>query len=266
MHPVLFEIFGRQIPTYGVALSSSLIICSLLTFRLAKKEGIEEEHFLACLLVALIGLIFTSRAFHIVINFSDYLADPKAILNFRTGHVFYGGYLGTIIFPWVYTRIARIKFIPIMDVCAAYMPLGLAIHRTFGCTMAGCCHGFPTDLPWGITYPAEAPASLIYGQIPVHPSQIYESLFALAMFAVLILWRKFFRKAVGELIALQIAMYAVGRFFIEYFRGDGARGFYWVMSTSQWVSVAMLAAAAILLFLVVLPGRKKLLEKTPETV
>lgn len=256
MHPVLFEIFGRQVATYGVAFSLSLIISSLLAFRMARKDGVNEDHFLTALLLGLLGIVFVSKGMHIALNLSEYMQNPKSIYDIRSGHIFYGGYIGSILFPWIYTRIAKVRFFPILDACATYMPLGLAIHRTFGCTMAGCCYGKPTGLPWGITYPIDAPASIQYGQVPVHPAQIYEAIIALCIFAILLVWKRYGRKVAGELITLQIFLYAIGRFVIEILRGDTARGIFGSMSTSQWVSIGMLATSAFFLFAYIIPGRK----------
>lgn len=247
MHPELFHIGGFTVPTYGAVYAFSIMLSILLSFRWARKEGISEERYLGAMLLAIVGILVMSKVFHIVISWSWYMEHPERFLNLRTGHVFYGGYIGSITFPLIYLRLIREPILPILDTAATYMPLGLAIHRAFGCLNAGCCYGLPTNLPWGITFPDGAPAFNRYGAVAVHPTQLYEALFALAMFASLLFWRKYYRKVSGELFSLQVALYALGRFFIEFVRGDTSRGFFGPLSTSQWVSIAMLGLVACLL-------------------
>jgi phosphatidylglycerol:prolipoprotein diacylglycerol transferase len=181
----------------------------------------------------------------VVTQFDWYLERPKRLLDFRTGHVFYGGYIGSITFPLIYTVLAKVRFRPILDITATYMPLALAIHRSFGCFNAGCCFGRPTDVPWAVTFPAGSLAAEVYGVVPAHPTQLYEAGAGLVMFAFLLYWRKHYYRVAGELFALQVALYAVARFVIEFYRGDVDRGGLGGLSTSQWVSVGMLGLAAI---------------------
>jgi len=246
MHPELLHIGNFTMPTYGAAYSFSVMLGITLSYLRAQKEGINEMRFLQAMFLAMLGMIFISKGMHIVTHWSYYMDHPSQMLNLRKGHIFYGGYIGAILVPGLFLKIVKEPILPIIDLPATYMPLGLAIHRSFGCLMAGCCFGKPTDLPWGIVFPPEAPASEMYGAVPVHPSQLYEALLALAIFAALLYWRKYKRKVAGELITLQVALYAVGRFVLEFWRGDVKRGFYGPLSTSQWVSVAMLAIAAAL--------------------
>ena len=246
MHPELFQIFGKTIPTYGAAYASAILICVLLGLRRVNKEGIKEERFLKAILIAIVGIMVMSKGFHVAISWDWYMENPKRFLNFRIGHVFYGGYIGACLFPLVYLKAIKEPYLPIVDICATYMPLGLAWHRALGCFGAGCCYGRPTELPWGVTFPKGAPASELYGLVAVHPTQFYEALMALGMFGIMLYWRKNVRKIPGELITLQVALYAVGRFAIEFVRGDIKRGFLGSLSTSQWVSIGMLVGAGLL--------------------
>lgn len=259
MHPVLFKIGSFQVGTYGVAYSFSIILVSMLAFRMARKDGVKEETFLTSILLALFGIMIMSKVMHIGINFDTYMDNPRRLLDLRKGHIFYGGYIGSILFPFVYLKIKKHPIFPIIDPCATYMPLGLAIHRALACTMAGCCFGKPTEMPWGISFPPGSDPYKVYGAVHLHPTQIYEALFGLALFAFLIYWKKNHRKAPGEMIVLQVAFYAIWRFFVEYFRGDHIRGYFGPMSTSQWVSIAMIVLAVAIGYIYVLPKRKKML-------
>lgn len=98
------------------------------------------------------------------------------------GLAFQGGLLLGVITALIYIRRQGLPAWRTLDTLALGLPLGQAIGR-LGCFMAGCCYGRPTDLPWGLTF--THPESLGPLGIKVHPTQIYESLLVLGVFAVL---------------------------------------------------------------------------------
>jgi phosphatidylglycerol:prolipoprotein diacylglycerol transferase len=81
--------------------------------------------------------------------------------------------------------------------------------------------------------------------VPIHPTQIYMSLDALAILGILVLLyrRKRFH---GQIISIYVLLYAITRFFIEFVRGDADRGFVMGgrLSTSQFLGVLLAVAAA----------------------
>ena len=258
MHPELFHIGDITIPTYGFMFSFSIMLGVILVYRRSFVEKIDENKFLILVLLGIIGIVVGSKVAHIVINWEWYWAVPKRFLNFRVGHVYYGGFIFGLGMPWIYSRIIKEPFLKIVDIWMTYTALGLGLHRAFGCTSAGCCFGKPTTSLWGITYPAAAPSFQLYGAVPLHPTQVYEALLCFFIFGTCLYWRKYRRKYYGELVTLYISIYAVGRFVIEYYRGDVVRGFYGPLSTSQWISVAM--AVVVLVLVVFIKANKKALE------
>ena len=116
------------------------------------------------------------------------------------------------------------RLLPIIDLIMPYAGLGLAMHRSFGCFLNGCCFGRPTDVPWGVLYPVEHVSKLIYGfEAHLHPTQLYQATNAFLIFLVLILYRRT-RPAPGKMTAVFFMMYAPVRYGIEFFRGDILRG------------------------------------------
>lgn len=120
----------------------------------------------------------------------------------------------------------------------------LAIAR-LGCFFAGCDFGMPTHVPWALAYPHMTPAfatQLDAGLIaegaaatlPVHPTQLYESALGVVLFFVVRRWRS---------LPLVVVLYAVGRFAIDFVRGDQAYGALG-LTTSQLLAIAAVAAAA----------------------
>lgn len=244
MYPELLSGSGHSIPIYGISFSFSVILGILLCYRRAKIEGLDLDHYTKAVFFGLVGLIVMSKVLHVITDWPVYAADPRGMLDLRRGHAFYGGVIGGIGFPYIYIRFVKERYLPYLDIWMTYTALGLAIHRMIGCLGAGCCYGAPTDLPWGITFPPGAPASEHFGPVPVHPTQIYESLVFWVTFGFMVYWRERHRKVPGELFAWWLLFCGVGKFAVEVFRGDERRGFLLSLSTAQWISIGLLAAAA----------------------
>ena len=116
--------------------------------------------------------------------------------------------------------------------------------------MAGDDFGRATQVPWAITF-TDPDAASIGGAplgVPLHPVQLYESIACLILFIVLVRLSRH-KRFDGEVILAYTFLYAVARFFLEFFRGDADRGFVFggLLSTSQFIA-AFLAPAAIFLW------------------
>jgi len=131
------------------------------------------------------------------------------------------------------------------DLLAPSIALGQGIGR-WGCFFAGCCYGVKTDAPWAISF--ANPHSLAPLGIPLHPTQIYLSLSTLFIFFVL-MWLSKRKTFDGQILWSYGILYSVGRFAIEYLRGDD-RGFAveQFLSTSQFLGIFVFALSSVMLF------------------
>ncbi len=151
--------------------------------------------------------------------------DPSILIyTLKSGGVFYGGIFAIIIFAIFYTR----KFFRgsewrVFDITVIGGALGHVFGR-LGCFSAGCCYGLPTELPWGIKFPFQGKSVHKFHDTFIHPTQIYEAVLNLLNFSILLLiWRK--RKFEGQIFSLYLINYGLIRFFVEFFRNDGGRGY-----------------------------------------
>jgi len=130
------------------------------------------------------------------------------------------------------------------DLLAPSIALGQLIGR-WGCFFAGCCYGKKTDVAWGITF--TDPRSLAPLEISLHPTQVYLSLNAVFIF-IFLMWLSKRKVFDGQILWSYGILYSIGRFLIEYFRGDD-RGFpvEQVLSTSQFVGVFVFSFSAFML-------------------
>jgi prolipoprotein diacylglyceryltransferase len=116
--------------------------------------------------------------------------------------------------------------------------IGLPVGHIFGrlgCFAAGCCYGKPYDGIFAVIYPKEslsAPAG-----IPLHPVQIYEAVYNVFVFIVLLILKRRSKEGKGLVLWTYLLLYGIGRFYMETLRYDAERGFLWIFSTSQWISI-----------------------------
>jgi len=238
MHPILIEFGFFKIFTYGLLVATGFFTGILLAVRQGKREGLDPQKILDLCFYLLISAILGGRALYIIVEHRYFLANPLEVFMFwKGGLVFYGGLLASVIFAWYYISKHQFPLWKLADVLAPALALGQAIGR-WGCFFAGCCYGVRTDVPWAITF--SDPKSLAPLDVALHPTQIYLSLNALIIFGILMFLRK--RKTFdGQVFWAYGILYSIGRFIIEYFRGDD-RGFAVqnFLSTSQFIGIFIL--------------------------
>jgi phosphatidylglycerol:prolipoprotein diacylglycerol transferase len=86
-----------------------------------------------------------------------------------------------------------------------------------GCFLNGCCFGKECHLPWAVKFPPTSPAGSVMGDLPLHPTQLYSSLYGLIIFIILILLDRF-KSTDGLLIGMFLLLYGVSRFIVDFFR------------------------------------------------
>jgi phosphatidylglycerol:prolipoprotein diacylglycerol transferase len=145
----------------------------------------------------------------------------RTLVSPSSGFSVLGGFISVPIALWLFARWKKISFLRLFDTVCVMAPLGHMFGR-FGCLLAGCCHGRPTDEPWGIVFrdPASQVPSVWLG-VPLHPTQLYEA-FCNAVIAVCLyqLLKRTENGRPGLVAAAYFAAYGIVRFFEEYYRGD----------------------------------------------
>jgi phosphatidylglycerol:prolipoprotein diacylglycerol transferase len=242
MHPILFKIGFLTIHTYGVLVAAGFLLGLGLAVKQAKKEGIPSNKIVDLGFYVLLSALIGSRLLFILINASHYIENPLEIFKiWEGGLVFYGGVLLTVpTFLW-YVRKHSLGVWSTADLFAPSLAVAHAIGR-IGCFFAGCCYGKPAEgFPWAVTF--TDPESLAIIGIPLHPTQLYESLGEFINFFILIILRRY-KSFNGQLFMTYILLYSVLRFIVEFYRGDIGRGFIISqLSLSQGISILMFLVA-----------------------
>jgi phosphatidylglycerol:prolipoprotein diacylglycerol transferase len=251
MHPILFQIGGIPVFSYGVLVATGVLLSLWYGRRRAARVGVDPDKLwsmgiymvLAALIVAKIWLIFSAWDY--------YYANPREMFSvtmFQSGGTFYGGVVGAIATVILYTHFQKMPLLPTLDVCAAALPLGHSIGR-LGCFMAGCCFGKPTDVAWGVKFTNPLAAQLAGTPLDVHlhPTQLYEAALEFLNFLFLI-WLGKRQRFNGEILGTYMILYGIERGILEFFRGDPGRTmmFHDSVSLMQITSVVMILVGALL--------------------
>ncbi len=245
MHPVLVQIGSFKVYSYGVFVSVGFLAALWISGREIARAGLDREKFLDMGFWVVLSAIAGARIFHVAVYWSHYADSPVEILKlWNGGLVFYGGFIAAVAACTIYLRVHRMPFLRVADASAIGIPLGLAFGRV-GCTFAGCCFGKPSTLPWAITF--THPASLAPLNVPLHPTQIYESMAGFAICGFLYATRDRFVTP-GMRFWTMLILYGIARSFLEIFRDD-PRGFLGPFSESQLVSSVLIAYAIVSILL-----------------
>lgn len=210
MHPVAFACGPIEVLSFSVMFLVALAGSALILAWLLPARGIPSRAWLPLVGLAAVGGVIGARLAYVVAHLEVFSARPLDVVRLdQGGLVFYGGLAGGALAVLAYARLRRIDLPALGDTASVALPLGAAIGRV-GCFLNGCCRGVATDAAWGVRFPGAVEA--------VHPAQLYDAAYNLALFALMMLL--FVRRTfpAGAQMWLFLAAYAVARFVVESFR------------------------------------------------
>ena len=242
--PIAFQIGPLVIRWYGILMATAIIVGLWIAHRQAKKEGLPADDIVSAGQWAILAGLVGARLYEVIFNWDYYGQYPsKIIAVWEGGLAIHGGLIvGPLVGAWLAHRWRR-PVLRALDIAGPSICIGQAIGR-WGNFFNEEAFGKPTNLPWKmyISPPHRPPG---YAESDYfHPTFLYESLWDLAVFIALVTWlRPQLRDRPGALFFCYVALYSVGRFFIEAIRLDS----FWVgpFRVPQLASLAGLVVAAI---------------------
>ncbi len=183
MRPILFSFGSLHLYSYGLSIALGVLLAIHLMKQRALKTGFPTgDGVFDMAFTVLVWGFAGARLFYVLQNLSYYGREPlKIFAVWEGGLIFYGGAISA--FAGL-LRMSRKKQWPFWKLLDFLIPYGVLTHAfgRIGCFLNGCCYGKACDLPWAVRFP-ELP-------YPVHPTQLYEALYDLVLFAFLIARRK----------------------------------------------------------------------------
>jgi phosphatidylglycerol:prolipoprotein diacylglycerol transferase len=236
---IAFKLGPLTVHWYGILVALGFLSGMWTAARRAKVDGIPGERVYDLGPWLIVGAIIGARTLYVISYWKEQFAGQPFLEVFKIyqgGLVFYGGLIGASLASLIYFRIKKLSVWKMADILAPSIALGYVFGR-MGCLMNGCCYGRECHEPWAIHFP-EGHAT--HG-MPVHPTQIYDSLLNLGLY-LLLAWLYRRKKFDGQIFALYLIAYALLRSFVESFRGD-----YPVHYLGGWATPAQLVSMGIIL-------------------
>ena len=238
MDPVCFYIGARPVYWYGIMVAAGFLACAVHLTILGIREGRPPSFGSDLAFWLMLSGIIGARLAYVAANIGDYRHDPLTIIRVdQGGLIYYGGFIGAFLAGIIFARYKQLNILALADYVVSALPLGHAFGR-IGCLLNGCCYGKIAALPW----------SIFQHEAYRHPVQLYEAALNIAIYALLIpAYRR--RKRNGEILAIYCLAYPLGRFLLEFLRGDERLGWHG-LSYAQIISLGLIAVGLVLGFII----------------
>ena len=206
-----FEIFGLTIHWYGVIIALGIVVAYLFCSKICSGYGLSKDNLLDILIFGLPTSVVFARLYYVLFEWESYKDNLSDIFKIWEGGIaIYGAVIGACLSTFIYCRVKKINVLKAFDVGAFGLLIGQIFGR-WGNFVNAEAFGAETALPWRM--------ELLSRGISVHPTFLYESLWNLGVFIILLLRRKK-NTFDGETFLGYIVLYGLGRFWIEGLRTD----------------------------------------------
>ena len=230
MSPICIHIGSHPIYWYGIMMALAFIAGLLHWQWLGHRTGRDTSLASDLAFWLMIGGILGARVAYVISNFNYFMAAPQEIIRVdQGGLIFYGGFIGGALAFLILAKWRHIKVADLADFTITALPLGHALGR-IGCFLNGCCGGC-----------AAPPSSFLAAGLSHYPVQIYEAIFNLGVYGLLT-WYFLYKRdnKFGSVAALYLMTYPVGRFLLEFIRGDERMRVGTELDVAQIISLALI--------------------------
>jgi phosphatidylglycerol:prolipoprotein diacylglycerol transferase len=252
VYPLTFSVFGFEITGFGILMMVAFLVGGWVMQLELQRRGLNPEFSADAVVAAVIGGILGARLWYMALHGGPLLS--------RGGLVWYGGFVGgtAAVIAMSWWKRVPVRFV--FELSAPTLALGHGLGRV-GCFLVQDDYGVPTNLPWGMRFPQGEPPTtaanlarwgveLPAGTPPdavlaVHPTQLYEAVALIAIFALL--WRlRRHEHAVGWLFGAYLVAIGVERFLVEFLRAKDDR-LLGAFTLAQAASMTLLVLGAVVL-------------------
>ncbi|OMP68271.1 prolipoprotein diacylglyceryl transferase [Domibacillus epiphyticus] len=246
LNPIALELGPVQIHWYGIIIGLGIALGFYLASKEADRLGLPKDTFADLLIWAIPIALISARLYYVLFQWEYYSENPGAIIQIWNGGIaIHGALIGSVATAIIFARKRNISFWKIADIAAPSIILGQAIGR-WGNFMNQEAHGEEVTRSFleNLQLPEFIINQMYIDGVYYHPTFLYESIWNIIGFALLLLLRKVNLRR-GELFLSYVIWYSIGRFFVEGLRTDS------LMLTdflriAQVLSLTLIVAAAVI--------------------
>ena len=263
--PIAFEIGALSIRWYGLLIASAIILGTVLAQKLAERRNVDPELVGDLVIWLVVGAIPCARLYYVLFEWPRFQTQEwyKVFAIWEGGIAIHGAIIGGAIAATIFSKRHKISTWLMADIVMPAVILGQAIGR-WGNFFNSEAFGAPTDLPWKLLIPLNRRPSELTNEAYFHPTFLYESIWNIGVFVILIFtFLKFPKLKTGTITMIYAIAYSIGRFWIEGLRTDSLMVF--GLRTAQMISLGAIGAG--IFGLVWLYGlRRRLPDTTPKEI
>lgn len=242
---VCFTIGNFEVMWYAVFIVTGIIIAVLYAMKNIKKFDLDMDKFLDVIIIGLVLGVVGARAYYVLFNLKEFDSIGE-VFNIRGGGLaIYGGVIGAAIAGIIGKYWRKLSLLSMLDVASVGFLVAQALGRWGNFTNQEA-FGDATDLPWGML---SANTMKVVPDSPVHPCFLYESIWCITGFVLLVVMVEKFYKFRGQIAFSYILWYGLGRAWIEGLRTDSLYLIPDVLRVSQVLAILCVIAGPILLYL-----------------
>lgn len=218
--PIAFSIGPLEIRWYGIIIAAAILIGYGIAQKSAQRVGFKEDDLINMLIVCVIVAVITARIYFVLFNLDYYLQNPIEMpMIWLGGIAIHGGLIGAFAMGIYYAYRKNWNPFQLGDIVAPSIILAQGIGR-WGNFMNHEAHGGPVSRSFleNLHLPDWIINNMYINGVYYHPTFLYESLWDVLGFIILITLRKHLH--VGETFFMYLIWYSIGRFFVEGLRTD----------------------------------------------
>ncbi|MFS0864021.1 prolipoprotein diacylglyceryl transferase [Fredinandcohnia sp. 179-A 10B2 NHS] len=249
LNPVFLELGPLTIQWYGLIIGLGTMLALFLAIKESERRGMHKDTFMDLMLFAVPIAIICARIYYVIFKWDYYSQNPSKIIAIWEGGIaIHGALIGAVVTTIVFAKVKGLSFWKIADIAAPSIILGQAIGR-WGNFMNQEAHGGPIGEEHIQTFYNVLP-DFIMDQMNIkgtyyHPTFLYESLWSLVGFALL-LWLRKVNLRRGEMFLTYVVWYSVGRLFVEGLRTDSLM--LGDIRVAQLISIVLIVGALAFIF------------------
>lgn len=243
LNPECFSIGAVHVRWYGIMAALGMLAGYTLINRRAPKYSIDQKEVSDYVFTAMVAGLIGARCLYVIRFWKSEFADGNFSEIFKIyngGLVFLGGFAVAMIAVIVLCKIKKTSVADVADLFAPALPLGHSFGR-LGCLLNGCCFGFEYNGPFSFTYR--------HVEFSTFPLQFFAAIgnVCICLFILLAEKKKWLN---GRRFFLYMMIYSIGRFAIEFGRGDYPESQLWHSLTPAQVTCLWLLPLAVICTLV----------------
>ena len=250
MYNDLFSIGPLTVHGYGLMIAIGVLVALFVGEARAKKRNMNADVLYIMTFLCVFFGFLSAKVLFCIVEWRAFLAAPLSVLS-SNGFVVYGGILGGVLTAYLYCRFKKLNFVDYFDLMLPSVALAQGFGR-IGCFLAGCCYGRETDSFLGIMF---THSNFAPNGVKLLPTQLISSAGMFVIAGILLVYAKKERRK-GKVGALYLILYSIGRFCVEFLRND-FRGEVGPLSTSQFISLFILAAGVVIFLGKKKPGKEQ---------